>query len=69
MQLPFYVARPDVVVAQKLISEYGAAARAIAADRASASRSNDNYLHYCRWRQIERLVTLLTTGAVIGRLQ
>ena len=37
-----------------------------AAARADESRDIGNYLHFCRWRQIERLILLLSAESAIG---
>ena len=38
-----------------------AMAAAEAAARANHSRGLGNVVHFCRWRQIERMINLLTT--------
>ena len=37
-----------------------------AASRADRSRSVGNHLHFCRWRQIERLIVLMSVGRAVG---
>ena len=37
-----------------------------AASRADRSRNLGNQVHYCRWRQIERLIALLSTPHAVG---
>jgi hypothetical protein len=54
--------RAAVADADELISNYGDHAALEAARRASASRSLGNVVHYCRWRQIERMIGLLAAG-------
>jgi hypothetical protein len=66
MQLPLYVESRDVAEAQKLIAHYGAEAGLEAAERAEASRNLGNHLQYCRWRQIERLVIMLSLESSFG---
>jgi hypothetical protein len=39
-----------------------------AAERAEASRNLGNHIHFCRWRQIERLVTILNLEMTAGTL-
>ncbi|WP_299323577.1 hypothetical protein [Parasphingopyxis sp.] len=48
--------RQAVFDAADLIAEFGAHAGMEAAARASRSREKGNVVHFCRWRQIERLV-------------
>ena len=37
--------------------------RAALADR---SRDLGNHIHFCRWRQIERLIVLMSVGRAVG---
>jgi hypothetical protein len=66
MHLPLYVEPRDVTEAQKLVSLYGREAGLAASERAEASRNIGNHLAYCRWRQIERLVIMLSLECSIG---
>lgn len=68
MYLPLYVEKRDAVAAQALISEFGKAAGSQAADRAETSRNRGNHHDFCRWRQIERLITLLNTEETFGTI-
>jgi hypothetical protein len=68
MQLPLYVEPRDVTEAQKLIAHFGREAGIEAADRAENSRNQGNHLSYCRWRQIERLVIMLSLESSIGTI-
>ena len=43
-----------------------ASAAAEAAARANHSRGLGNVVHFCRWRQIERMINLLNTDATSG---
>ena len=52
--------RAAVADADELISRFGPHAASEAARRASRSRSLGNVIHYCRWRQIERMIALLS---------
>lgn len=54
--------RAAVADADELISCFGDHAALEAARRASRSRSLGNVVHYCRWRQIERMIGLLASG-------
>ncbi len=64
--LSFYVHLPDgsaATEAAELIARFGEQAAADeAAARADRSREVGNVLHFCRWRQIERLILLLAAG-------
>lgn len=66
MYLPLYVRPGDVGEAEALITRFGREAILEASERAEASRAIGNHLHYCRWRQIERLVLLLSLEASPG---
>jgi hypothetical protein len=66
MYLPLYVVPKDVVEAEALIENFGKAAGIEAAERAEASRNIGNHLQFCRWRQIERLVIMLSVETTLG---
>ena len=59
IHLPDRAAAAD---AAELIARFGAAAAREAAARAEASRGLGNVVHFCRWRQIERMILLLAAG-------
>jgi hypothetical protein len=63
MHLPLYVSE-----AEKLITMFGLQAGLEAAERAEASRNLGNHLQFCRWRQIERLVIMLSLETSIGTI-
>lgn len=48
--------RQAVFDAAELVDAYGSLAGMEAAERAARSREKGNVVHYCRWRQIKRLV-------------
>lgn len=54
--------------AATLIDDFGVYAADEAAARAERSRNLGNVVHFCRWRQVERTIALLsddrTTGAI-----
>lgn len=50
--------------AAELMQLYGVLAVSEAAARANAYRDKGNVVHFCRWRQIERLITQLAVGPV-----
>ena len=57
VHLPDRAAATD---AADLITRFGIHAADEAAARASHSRNVGNVTHFCRWRQIERMIVLLT---------
>ena len=48
--------------AAELMARFGDYAASEAAARADRSRELGNVIHFCRWRQIERLILLLAEG-------
>lgn len=54
--------------AQELIAAFGDGAGLEAAARADRSRDNGNVLHFCRWRQVERIILLLTYAEPMGTI-
>ncbi|HEV2867087.1 MAG TPA: hypothetical protein VGX37_11290 [Allosphingosinicella sp.] len=48
--------------AAELIARFGEFAASEAAARAARSRDVGNVDHFCRWRQIERMILLLGAG-------
>jgi len=48
--------------AAELIARFGPHAASEAAARAGRSREVGNVEHFCRWRQIERMILLLASG-------
>jgi hypothetical protein len=60
--------RQLVADASSLLHVFGAFAADEAALRADRSRSVGNVIHFCRWRQIERLVRVLATDQPLGTL-
>jgi len=67
-ELPLpYVAGPHAVAdADALLVSFGDDAGFEAAARAERSRDLGNAIGFCHWRQIERLIVLLTSGDVVG---
>ena len=68
MYLPLYVEPRDVVEATTLMDTFGPKAGIEAAERAIKSRNIGNHLHYCRWRQIERLIIMLSAHTTLGTI-
>ena len=64
--LPYLADRTALDDAAALIAEHGDDAAFAAAERADAGRDIGNYLSFCRWRQVERLVTLLAADHAVG---
>jgi len=63
--LHFHVHLPDrsaAAEAADLIARFGDYAASEAAARADRSREVGNVDHFCRWRQIERMILLLAAG-------
>ena len=65
-----YLADPrQVAEAAELIASFGESAGLEAAIRAGRSRDIGNHLHFCRWRQTERLIDLLASPQAVGTIQ
>ena len=60
--------RREVADADELIRRFGEEAGCEAAARADRSRDVGNHLHFCRWRQIERLIVLLSVNCSVGTI-
>ena len=48
--------------AAELLSRFGAHAGAEAAARAERSRTLGNHVHFCRWREVGRMIATLQSG-------
>ncbi|MDF0543220.1 hypothetical protein PX699_12760 [Sphingobium sp. H39-3-25] len=68
MQLPFLSSRKSYEDAAELIAMFGDNAGYEAAARADRSRDLGNHIHFCHWRQIERLIVLLSIDEPLGTL-
>ena len=68
MQAPIFLKRDDVTEAEMLMRSFGHEAGLEAAERAESSRNIGNALQFCRWRQIERLIVLLSVARVNGTI-
>jgi hypothetical protein len=64
--MPYLADRAELTDATDLITMFGDEAGLEAASRADRSRDLGNYLHFCRWRQIERLIILLSVERAVG---
>lgn len=65
---PFLADRRCVADADTLITLLGGAAAEEAAARADRARDIGNHLHFCHWRQVERLIDLLSEPRAIGTI-
>ncbi len=63
---PYVASRDDVTDALALIAAFGHEAGFEAQARADRSRDIGNHIHFCRWRQIERLILLLGAERAVG---
>jgi hypothetical protein len=52
--------------AAQLIERFGAHAGSEAALRADRSRDLGNFIHFCRWREVARMIELIRDQAVTG---
>lgn len=66
--MPYLGDRGEVSDAAELIRKFGEDAGSQAAARADRSRDLGNHLHFCRWRQIERLVLLMSVPRAVGTI-
>lgn len=62
MLLPYLAATRPHVDAADLVAAYGRGAGGEAKVRAERSRRLGNYLHFCRWREVERLIAAMGAG-------
>lgn len=58
--------RSTIDQAQELMMAFGDDAGFEAAARADQSRDLGNHMHFCRWRQIERLIVLMSMPRAVG---
>ena len=61
MARPFIPSRVAVADASDLMLRYGELALVEAAARAARSRGDGNVMRFCHWRQIERLIAVLSS--------
>ncbi|PZU57105.1 MAG: hypothetical protein DI547_14650 [Sphingobium sp.] len=66
--MPFLSDRKSYDDATDLIARFGDDAGYEAAALADRSRDVGNYLRFCHWRQIERMIVLLSIEHVVGTL-
>jgi hypothetical protein len=68
MQLPILVDRRSYDDAAALLETFGEHAGVEAALRADRSRDRGNHIHFCHWRQIERMLMLLQGEQAMGTI-
>ncbi|WP_114228347.1 MULTISPECIES: hypothetical protein [Sphingomonas] len=68
MQQAFIPTRAALRDAQDLVERFGDNAGLEAAIRAEASRDRDNFIRFCHWRQIERVIVTLTATEPDGTI-
>ncbi|WP_028055990.1 hypothetical protein [Sphingobium bisphenolivorans] len=66
--MPYVSGRNSYDDAAELMAAFGDNAGYEAAARADRSRDLGNHIRFCHWRQIERLIVLLTYDAPIGTI-
>ena len=66
MDMPYLANRKSYDDAAELMTLFGDDAGYEAAARADRSRDLGNYIHFCHWRQIERLIVLLAVERPLG---
>jgi hypothetical protein len=64
--LPYLADRAHVTDAAELIALFGDDAGFEAAARADRYRDLGNHINFCRWRQIERLIVLMSVRRAVG---
>jgi hypothetical protein len=64
--IPYLADRAHVADADELIRSFGDDAGFEAAARADKSRDLGNHINFCRWRQIERLIVLMSVNRAVG---
>lgn len=66
MHLPILADRQALDDVTFLIRQHGERAGLAAAQQADRSRDLGNHIHFCRWRQAERMIELLTADHAWG---
>lgn len=64
--MPYLADRAHVNDAANLIAMFGEDAGFEAAARADRYRDLGNHINFCRWRQIERLIVLMSINRAVG---
>ena len=68
MQGPYLSDRKSYDDAAELMAMFGANAGYEAAARADRSLDMGNHIHFCHWRQIERLLVIMSIDQSIGTI-
>ena len=68
LTFPYLANSAEVAAAADLLSSFGEEAGAEAALRAARSRDLGNHIHFCRWRQIERLIAVMRYEHAVGTI-
>jgi hypothetical protein len=68
MYLPILHDRKSYDDARLLIDTFGEEAGLEAATRADVSRELGNHLRFCHWRQIERMIVIMTVEQAFGTI-
>lgn len=68
LTLPYLADAAQVATATDLLSSFGDEAGNEAAIRAERSRDIGNHIHFCRWRQIERLIAVMQADEAFGTI-
>lgn len=68
MQLPVFLDRNHIDLAKQLQADFGREAGLEAAMRANQSRSLGENSNFCKWRQVERLIVLLSVDMAVGTI-
>ena len=68
MDSPYIAGRLALAEASDLMDRFGDGAVFEAATRAERSRNDGNVLHFCHWRQIERVIVTLSDQEIRGTI-
>src|SRR3546814_8871673 len=68
LPISYLSSRKSFEDAQELITRFGDDAGFQAAALADRSRDVGNHIHFCHWRQIERLIIWLSIDEVVGTI-
>lgn len=66
MNLPILTDHRSYCDAADLMAQFGPSAGLEAAARADRSRTVGNHITFCHWRQIERMIVLLSVETPVG---
>ncbi len=66
MEQPFISSRAALADANRLIEAFGDDAALEAAALAEGARDRGNVIHFCHWRQIERVIVTLASDEPQG---